>query len=204
MPERDPISLGRPRESGDPVNAGANDAPRRDSKRSGILGPRLRGDDSNEFRVTGRMVFAGLVAFFAVIIGVNGLMTYAAISTFGGVETESSYRAGLAFAREAATIAAQDARHWTVTANAAIQGNATVVEVMARDASGQPITNLAATASLVHPTDRRADHVVTLVSQGAGRFRGASAATAGQWDLVIELSRDDERLFRSKNRVWLP
>jgi nitrogen fixation protein FixH len=157
-----------------------------------------------EFQVTGRMVFAGLVAFFAIVIGVNGIMTYAAISTFGGVETESSYRAGLAFAREAATATAQDARHWSVTAKAAIEGDATVVEVTARDATGQPLTNLAATASLVHPTDRRADHAVPLVSQGAGRFRGTSAASAGQWDLVIELSRDDERLFRSKNRVWLP
>jgi nitrogen fixation protein FixH len=157
-----------------------------------------------EFQVTGRMVFAGLVAFFAVVVGVNAVMTYAAVLTFGGVETESSYRAGLAFAREAATVEAQDARHWTVTAKAAIEGSATVVEVAARDASGQPIANLAATASLVHPTDRRADHAVPLVSNGAGRFRGTTAASAGQWDLVIELSRDDERLFRSKNRVWLP
>jgi nitrogen fixation protein FixH len=157
-----------------------------------------------EFQVTGRMVFAGLVAFFAVVVGVNAVMTYAAVSTFGGVETESSYRAGLAFAREAATVEAQDARQWTVTAKAAIEGSATVVEVAARDASGQPIANLAATASLVHPTDRRADHAVPLVSDGAGRFRGTSTASAGQWDLVIELSRADERLFRSKNRVWLP
>ena len=157
-----------------------------------------------EFQVTGRMVFVGLVAFFGVVLGVNAIMIHAAISTFGGVETESSYRAGLAFAREAATVAAQDARHWTVTAKAAIEGNATVVEVTARDPSGQPLSNLAAAALLVHPTDRRADHAVPLVSQGGGHFRGTTAASAGQWDLVIELSRDDERLFRSKNRVWLP
>jgi nitrogen fixation protein FixH len=157
-----------------------------------------------EFQVTGRMVLAGLVGFFGLVAGVNAAMIYAAVSTFGGVETESSYRAGLAFAREAATVEAQDARHWTVTAKAAIEGDATVVEVTARDATGQPLTNLAATASLVHPTDRRADHAVPLESAGAGRFRGTTAASAGQWDLVIELSRDDERLFRSKNRVWLP
>ena len=171
-----------------------------------MLGPRLRGDDSKktaEFRLTGRTVFAGLVAFFAVVIGVNAIMIHAAVSTFGGVETDSSYRAGLAFAREMATVEAQDARHWTVTAKAVLEGNATVVEVTARDASGQPIANLAATASLVHPTDRRADHALSLVSDGAGRFRGTTAASAGQWDLVIELSRDGERLFRSKNRVWL-
>jgi nitrogen fixation protein FixH len=156
-----------------------------------------------EFQLTGRMVFAGLVAFFGLIAGVNAAMIYAAISTFGGVETESSYRAGLAFANEMASAQAQDARHWTVTAKAAPEGDATVVEVTARDASGRPMTNLAATASLVHPTDRRADHAVPLVSEGAGRFRGTTVASAGQWDLVIELSRADERLFRSKNRVWL-
>jgi nitrogen fixation protein FixH len=159
--------------------------------------------DTTEFRVTGGMVLIGFITFFGVVAGVNAIMIHAAISTFGGVETESSYRAGLAFAREAATIEAQDGRHWNVTAKAAIEGDATVVEVVARDASGQPITNLAATASLVHPTDRRADHAVPLASDGAGRFRGTTVATAGQWDVVIELSRDDERLFRSKNRVWL-
>jgi nitrogen fixation protein FixH len=157
-----------------------------------------------EFQVTGRMVLAGLVGFFGLVAGVNATMIYAAISTFGGVETDSSYRAGLAFAREMATVEAQDARHWNVSAKAAIEGNGTVVEVTARDASGRPIENLAATALLVHPTDRRADHTVTLASDGAGRFRGATVAGAGQWDLVIDLSRNDERLFRSKNRVWLP
>jgi len=163
----------------------------------------LRGDDSSEFRVTGRMVLAGLVAFFAVVFGVNGLMTYAAISTFGGVETESSYRAGLAFANEMASAQAQDARHWNVTAKATIEGDATFVEVTARDAAGRPVPGLAATAQLVHPTDRRGDHLVPLAGTGSGGFRGKTVAAAGQWDLVIELSRDGERLFRSKNRVWL-
>ena len=158
---------------------------------------------ATEFRVTGRMVLIGFIAFFGVVAGVNAIMIHAAISTFGGVETDSSYRAGLAFAREMATVEAQDARHWGVTAKAALEGDATVVEVTARDAAGRPVPNLAATAMLVHPTDRRADHAVALAGAGAGLFRGATTAAAGQWDLVIELSHDGERLFCSKNRVWL-
>jgi nitrogen fixation protein FixH len=203
MKERATISLYRPRESGDPVSTGGTDVLRENNKRSRILGPRFRGDGSNEFRLTGRMVLAGLVAFFAVVVGVNGLMTYAAISTFGGVETESSYRAGLAFANEMASAHAQDARHWNVTAKAALNGDMTVLEVTARDAAGRPVPNLAAAAQLVHPTDRRGDVIVPLADSGAGMFRGETAAAAGQWDLVIELSRAGERLFRSKNRVWL-
>src|SRR5262249_37420120 len=107
------------------------------------------------------------------------------------------------FANEIASAQAQDARHWNVTAKAALDGGMTIVEVSARDAAGQPVPKLAATAQLVHPTDRRSDVVVPLSGSGAGMFRGGAAAAAGQWDLVIELSRDGERLFRSKNRVWL-
>lgn len=153
--------------------------------------------------VTGRMVFVGLVAFFAIVAGVNAVMIHAAISTFGGVETESSYRAGLAFAREIETARAQDALHWDVTAKAAIAGDATVVEVTARDASGRPVPDIQAKAALAHPTDRRADIAVALAGYGAGLFRGSAHAAAGQWDLVIELSRAGERVFRSKNRVLL-
>src|SRR5262245_30122302 len=126
MAERNPISLGRPCESGDPVNTARADVLRQINKRPRILGPRFRGDDrkeTGEFQVTGRMVLAALLGFFGLVAGVNAAMIYAAVSTFGGVETESSYRAGLAFAREAATVAAQDARHWSVTAKAAIEGS---------------------------------------------------------------------------------
>jgi nitrogen fixation protein FixH len=153
--------------------------------------------------VTGRMVFIALVAFFAVVGGVNAVMIHAAISTFGGVETESSYRAGLAFAREMATAQAQDALHWDVTAKATMTGDTAVVEVTARDASGRLVPYLEASAALAHPTDRRADVAVALAGSGAGQFRGSAHAAVGQWDLVIELSRDGNRLFRSKNRVWL-
>jgi len=88
-------------------------------------------------------------------------------------------------------------------AKAATTGDTTVVEVTARDAAGRAVLNLDASAALAHPTDRRADVAVALAGYGAGQFRGSAPAAAGQWDLVIELSRDGNRLFRSKNRVSL-
>ena len=149
------------------------------------------------------MVLAALVAFFAAVAGVNAVMIWAAMSTFGGVETASSYQAGLAFARETAAVAAQDALHWQVTAKVSRVANATLVEVVATDAAGRPIWGLQADARLVHPNDGRADHVVVLDEGGPGQFRGGSGPLAGQWDLVIELSREGTRMFRSKNRIFL-
>ena len=54
-----------------------------------------------------------LLGFFGLVIVVNLVMVRAAISTFGGVDTPSSYQAGLAFKAEEAAAAAQNARGWT-------------------------------------------------------------------------------------------
>jgi len=154
--------------------------------------------------VTGRMVLFCLIAFFAIVALANGLLVRFALTTFGGLETASSYQAGFAFAREAAAARAQDERHWQVNAKVLPAAGATAVEIDARDAEGRPLAGLEASAQLAHPTDRRADQFVGLREAAAGRFRGTVGALAGQWDLVIELSRDGTRLFRSRNRVLLP
>ena len=155
-------------------------------------------------QVTGRMVLACLVAFFAVIAAVNAVMIRAAVSTFGGVETESSYKAGLAFARDIAAAQAQDARHWQVRANVTPLPDGTIsLELSVRDASGQPVSGLDAAVQLNHPTDRRLDRSVFMHEIAPGRFRGVTAVDAGNRDLVIDLTRGAEHLFRSKNRLVL-
>ncbi len=164
----------------------------------------LRGDGCRAKEVTGRTVLVWLVAFFAIVAAVNVMMVRAAVSTYGGLETESSYQAGLAFAREAADARAQDALHWRIDAKLSpVRDGAADVVIDARDAQGQPLAGLAATARLVHPADQRDDHVVSLRRTGRGEFRGVTAAAAGQWDLVIELARGDQRVFRSRNRILL-
>ncbi len=153
--------------------------------------------------VTGTMVFACLVGFFAFVGAVNAVMIGAALSTFGGVETENAYQVGLAFAREMAALEAQDARHWSVRARVFVVDGATELEVLATDGAGRPLTGLEATGRLMHPIDRRADHSVMLEEVGPGRFRGRTDPLAGQWSVVIDLSRDGVRMFRSRNRVSL-
>jgi nitrogen fixation protein FixH len=164
---------------------------------------RWRNASSKPKELTGRTVLLCLVAFFAVVTGINAVMIRFAVSTFGGVETESAYQAGLAFARETREAAAQDALHWQVSATVSAAGGDRLVEVTARDAAGRPLAGLGAAARLAHPTDKRLDHVIELHERGAGRFEGRSDAPAGQWTLLIELDRDGARMFRSRNRVFL-
>jgi len=154
-------------------------------------------------QVTGRMVLACLIAFFAVVAGANAIMIRAAISTFGGVETSSSYQAGLAYARESRAAHAQDALGWQVKANVHPTAGMTRIDIDVRDAAGVALTRLQAMARFERPTDRRADQTVALHEDRSGHFRGRAAPITGQWDLIIELSRDGERVFRSRSRVVL-
>jgi nitrogen fixation protein FixH len=163
----------------------------------------LRGD-RRPSELTGRTVLICLVGFFVVVGAVNAVMIAAAISTFAGLESDSPYQAGLAFDQEIAAARAQQTLHWQVQAKVArTDGGETLIEISARDADGAPLPGLGATASLVHPTDRRLDRDLAMTPDGPGHFSGTTVTAAGQWDVVIDLSRDGARQFRSKNRVTL-
>jgi len=155
--------------------------------------------------ITGRMVLFCLLGFFAVVFAVNGVMIHEALSTFGGVETDSAYQAGRKYEEDVAMARAQDARQWHVDAGVESMPDGTArVDILARDAAGQPLANLDAAAKLERPTDSRLDRPVTVTESAAGRFRGnVEDLPAGQWDLVIELSRHGDRLFRSVSRIVL-
>ena len=161
------------------------------------------GGNERQKEVTGRTVLVCFVAFFAVVFGVNAFMIRAAVSTFGGVETESSYKAGLAFSRDVAAAQIQAGRHWDVQVAVVPVRDAQRIEVSARDAGGRPLAGLTAVVRFHHPTDRRSDLAVEAREVAPGRFAGTAAPTAGQWDLVIELMRGEKRVFLSKSRVMV-
>jgi nitrogen fixation protein FixH len=153
--------------------------------------------------LTGRMVLIWLIAFFCIVAAVNAIMMTAAISTLSGLDSDSPYEAGLAFDQEIAASRAQQALHWQVDAKVEQDGGMTRVEITALDADGAPLPGLSATASLAHPTDRRLDRDLAVTQDRPGHFAGVTGAALGQWDVVIELSRDGVRQFRSKNRLVL-
>ena len=109
------------------------------------------------------MVLVGLLAFFGVVLGANGLLVHKALSTFGGVETDSSYRAGQLFERDVAMARAQDAQHWRVEASVtpAADGSA-LLDIVAHDGAGLAVAGIDATATFERPTDRRLDRSVAV------------------------------------------
>lgn len=154
--------------------------------------------------LTGRAVLLWLVGFFAVVFAVNGVLVQAATSTFGGLETQSSYKAGLMFESEVAKAERQQALQWQVSGKLVRdrEGEA-VLDISVRDAQGAPVSGLTADATLAHPADAKRDRVIHLSRIGAGAFHGADNAQPGQWELIVDFYRGDARVFRSRSRVTL-
>jgi nitrogen fixation protein FixH len=155
--------------------------------------------------LTGGTVLICMLVFFGVVIGVNAVMIKLAVDTLPGTDVDSAYAASLAYNAEIRAAHDQDVRGWRVTGH--VERNhdgATIVRVEARDAGNVPLTGLVFAARLSHPTDKRGDRRLALSEREAGIYRGVAADVApGQWDLVLEVMKDTERLFLSRNRLAL-
>ncbi len=155
--------------------------------------------------LTGRMVFAMLVAFFGIVIGVNVVMMQLAIRTLPGTEVDSAYAASLAYEKEIAAARSQEARKWKIDAHVERgSGETAILRIEARDEAGKPMSGLTFEGRFERPTDRRADLSVALAEDGAGVYRGRTPSiSAGQWDLVLEGASAGQRMFLSRNRILL-
>jgi nitrogen fixation protein FixH len=154
--------------------------------------------------VTGTTVLLCFVGFFGVVATVNAIMMYAAITTFAGTETSSSYKAGLAYKQEEAAASAQAALNWQVDGQIVrTSSGAAMLTVDLKDARQAPVYGIDVAARLTHPLNARLDHDIPLSRTGDSSFRGVTEATSGQWTLIVEVARDGERLYRTKSRVVL-
>jgi nitrogen fixation protein FixH len=163
-----------------------------------------RSQRDRSYELTGRHVLLWLVGFFCVVFAINGWLVQAATSTFGGLETQSSYKAGLKFESEVARAERQQALGWHVDGKLTRdRAGDVVLDVSVRDARGVPVTGLSADATLAHPADARLDHAIQLGRIGAGDFHGRTRGQPGQWELLVDFYRGHERVFRSRSRVTL-
>src|SRR5262249_35220763 len=147
--------------------------------------------------LTGRMVLIMLLGFFGLVIAVNLVMVREAISTFGGVDTPSSYQAGLDFKAEERAVAAQDALRWRVDARLHRSDQGETVATPGIDPEANPFPGLAANARFANPADERRDVPVALRETVRGPYAGVAVVGSGQWTFDVVIGRAGNRLFHS-------
>jgi nitrogen fixation protein FixH len=143
-----------------------------------------------------------------VVVIVNAILVYFAVSTWTGLDTVDHYRKGLAYNRALAAADTQAERGWSMAFAfeplTAEDGHGADLSVTFADRDGQPIGNLMVEVTVVRPTRVGHDVTVALVHVGEGRYRGQVAlALPGQWEARVHAWRSAET-FRASHRMMVP
>jgi len=153
------------------------------------------------FRIRGWHVFAMITAFFAVVIAVDGFFMALAFKTYPGEVSVTPYEDGLAYNRRIAQLRAQEQLGWREAAFVGSQGQL-VADV--RDAAGQPVRGLKATAQLQRPATQAGKITVALKETSPGRYEARPGAAPGAWDVTVVAFDAGGRRFEAERRLTWP
>jgi nitrogen fixation protein FixH len=153
--------------------------------------------------LTGRTVLAMLVAFFGVMLLANFIMARQAVKTFSGLDTNNPYDTGLAYNNEIAAAKAQAALGWSVELTRTPGGSATQLTATVKDKAGQPVTGLDVSMHFFYPATSKFDREIVAGAVADGVYSGAAELAPGRWDVELNLKRNGERQFRSRNSLTI-
>lgn len=153
--------------------------------------------------ITGRFVLAAMLAFFGVVIAVNGVFIAFALRSFSGSSTEGAYQRGLDYNRELAAAATQKARGWLVSLEATPRPEGVALAVRFADRDGRPLEG-EVRAELIRPAAKGHDVAVELARSKDDLHLGETALPfRGQWAIrVTARSGGQEHVL--EDRLWLP
>ncbi|WP_372611027.1 FixH family protein [Aquicoccus sp.] len=148
---------------------------------------------TRERKFTGKHMAIVFVGAFGVIITVNLVMAYSAVSTFPGLEVKNSYVASQKFDERRA---AQEALGWTVSAQQA-DG---VLTLEITDEAGAPVEVRELDVLLGRPTHVKQDSEPAFVFNGSA-YVAPAELDDGNWDLRMVATAEDGTEYRQRLKV---
>lgn len=142
--------------------------------------------------LTGRKVAAVTVTAFTVIIGVNFLMAFKAISTFPGLEVKNGYIASQSFDRDRA---AQQALGWNLAAD--YDHTEAALELVFTDSAGAPAPVGDLTVLVGRPTEARSD-TWPVFALDQNTYRAPLDLNPGKWMLKVVAYAPDGTRFQQR------
>lgn len=151
-------------------------------------------------QITGRMVLLGFVAFFGLIMVVNGFLAYFAVNTWPGLTNENAYKDGLAYNEVLADGERQRALGWS-SATHLKDGNL-VVEIT--DKRGEPIRGLTVHADLSRPVGTEQVISVSFPAMTDGVYTApVTVPEIGRWYIDLTAQSADGNAFRMRHRMMI-
>jgi nitrogen fixation protein FixH len=140
---------------------------------------------------TGRHMLAVMVAFFAVIIGVNLTLAWFANSSWSGLIVANGYVASQDFNRSEERVRAQALLGWQ--AELAHDGGTLTVTMKTRD--GTPLPGLALQGTLRRPVTAREDVALAFKPSVSGAYAAPATFAKGQWELELSARNPQGQSF---------
>lgn len=145
--------------------------------------------------LTGKHVLAITVSAFAVIIGVNVLLAYKAVSTFPGLEVDNSYVASQGFNTRKA---AQEALGWTMTPGYQ-DGRMTLAFL---DRAGRPVA-VSELQVLVGRTTEAKDDTFPAFLRDGDLYAADLPLAKGKWMVKVTATSADGTLFEQRSELFV-
>ena len=127
-----------------------------------------------------------IVAFFAVVVGVNMVMARFALSTFGGTVVDNSYVASQKYNEWLKQARDQRAHGWTVSP-VVRSGDKARLDI--RVADGSPLQGATIEAVAEHPVGRTEPFAISFAELRPGEFKSIQTIPAGRWKLKLVISQ---------------
>lgn len=142
--------------------------------------------------LTGKHVLGITVGAFTVIIAVNMLMAFKAVSTFPGLEVANSYVASQTWD---ADMAAQKALGWNLAED--YDAGAGELRLTFTDATGAPVMLSGLKVLVGRPTEASDDKSPDFVRE-AGVYVARTTLAPGKWMLHVEAQAEDGTPYRRR------
>ena len=150
---------------------------------------------------TGKRILAWFVGFFLVVFLANGIMTYFALSTWTGLETENAYVKGLNYNEEIDSAQAQQMSGWDIT----ISRKPELIDDRIEVAIKRPTDSLPpaeVSVQFIRAVREGFDQQITLSHNGGGLYGSpVKLALEGQWNILVVVKSQNNLIFKLED--WI-
>lgn len=168
------------------------------------------GQKSEGFTFTGWHMLFLMVAFFGTIITVNMILVFRAVGSYPGVDTEQSYRQGLAYNDTLEARAQQRRLEWN--ADVSVTAERKIILILT-DKNNLPVRGLTVVGLLKHPTTTELDVELRFTHNAqTGQYEAqlSQDLVGKKWLLTKAVyanansnTKTGTPVFETRNELWL-
>ncbi|MDG1709009.1 MAG: FixH family protein [Emcibacteraceae bacterium] len=149
---------------------------------------------------TGKRILAWFIGFFLVVFSANGIMTYFALKTWTGLETDDAYVKGLNYNSEIEKARVQTSSGWNIIISEKPSAMSGRFEVqLTRPLESLPPTQI--TATFIRSVQEGYDQEISLSPLGNNLYGAPiELPLVGQWNVLVVVNSQNEPIY--KLRDW--